>query len=163
MRQNHDATATIDELMEVVVTAAALHPGYYGRGREVGIDANTQSVAEAVQSVLRGFDREQAERSGLRESCLESLAWAIWPFVEINELWIYGSRGRGDHGRSSDVDLALIGPVDRQVANAIKERMLDATTFPYFVDVVAWNVLKEDTFRALVLRDHKVLWRRPVK
>ena len=53
------------------------------------------------------------------------------------EVWVFGSRARGAARRSSDLDLALEGPVrlDRKLLAAI-ENAFEDSDLPYTVDVV---------------------------
>jgi uncharacterized protein len=120
-------------------------------------------VLTVLEGLIEGFDKEVAERAHLKPNDLHDIAWAIWPFAEVDEVWIYGSRARGDFYHWSDVDLAITGLGGKAVAYAIKDRLMEVTSFPRKVDVVSWPEIQNDEFRALVLRDHKVLWRRPTK
>ena len=53
------------------------------------------------------------------------------------EVWVFGSRARGAARRSSDLDLALEGPVrlDRKLLAAI-ENAFEDSDLPYTVDVI---------------------------
>jgi predicted nucleotidyltransferase len=54
------------------------------------------------------------------------------------ELWIFGSRARGDHQKFSDIDILVKAPTDKEwsaILSKIKED-IEERLFPYKVDFV---------------------------
>lgn len=75
----------------------------------------------------------------------------------LERVWIFGSRARGDHRPSSDIDLAVDLPGQdasfAAVAGAIEDLGL-----VYRVDAVHWQAVQDADFRARVERDRKPFW-----
>jgi len=77
------------------------------------------------------------------------------PFVK--EVWIFGSRARGDSQERSDIDIAVLckeyaSDADWRKVQDIAE---DADTL-LMIDLVRFDKLKDDKFRDRILRDKKV-------
>lgn len=72
-------------------------------------------------------------------------------------VFLFGSRAKGLHGRSSDVDVGIAGdkPLDPSLIGVIQEE-LDESIVPYHVDIVDfYNV--DSRFRQYALRS-AVIW-----
>jgi predicted nucleotidyltransferase len=75
------------------------------------------------------------------------------------QVWIFGSRARGDHKKFSDVDIlyefpAKVRPPSGFVFSVKAD--LDESRFPFLVDLVAAQDLAE-SYKEQVLRDRKTL------
>jgi uncharacterized protein len=85
-----------------------------------------------------------------------ALCAAIVPQAEV---WLYGSRARGDHGVSSDIDLALDGhgliPI---VQMAELEDVLKASYIPYIVSLVDVRSISDKGFLESIVKD-KIVWK----
>lgn len=83
---------------------------------------------------------------------------ALFPEADI---YIYGSRARGTHKPTSDIDIALDAnvPLDRYAINELKEVLL-ALRQPYYVDIVDLNNINEE-FKNIITPD-LVLWKQNV-
>jgi predicted nucleotidyltransferase len=79
------------------------------------------------------------------------------PFVD--EIWLYGSRARGDNHDRSDFDLALVCP---EANNHDWLRVLDITDEAdtlYKIDIVRFDELSAtEPLREAILRDKKILF-----
>jgi predicted nucleotidyltransferase len=64
---------------------------------------------------------------------------------------LFGSRAKGTHLPSSDVDLAVFGDLDQLEAERIR-RELDELPLPYLFDVVAASTLGDPGVRAHIER-----------
>lgn len=79
----------------------------------------------------------------------------------IDELWLYGSRGRGDYGERSDIDLAILCPQATEndwhhVMDIIEEA---DTLLP--IDCVRFDqISKDDPLKLNIIRDRKILYQR---
>jgi predicted nucleotidyltransferase len=67
---------------------------------------------------------------------------------EITEVKLFGSRAKGTHLPSSDIDLAISGKIDDLKAEAISAE-LDELPLPYHFDVLAFDFIEHKP-----LRDH---------
>lgn len=84
---------------------------------------------------------------GLSENELNSIRAIAITIPTISSLLIFGSRATGNHKPFSDVDIAITGDsIDWQTAAHLKT-LLEETTFPYFVDVVAIDNTLSDELR----------------
>ena len=75
------------------------------------------------------------------------------------EVWAFGSRQKGTHGKHSDLDLAVVGD-GRQplsVIGNLKEAFEDST-LPYRVDVLDYHTVLP-SFREIIDASHEVIFR----
>jgi predicted nucleotidyltransferase len=79
------------------------------------------------------------------------------PYVE--EIWLYGSRARGDNQDRSDIDLAIICPqATREEWLKIVDIIDEADTL-LKIDCVRFDTLKDTTpFKDNIFKDKKVLY-----
>ena len=84
----------------------------------------------------------------------------IGAFADVVErVDFYGSRARGTHRPGSDIDLVLVGSLDRRsvarIADAIEDSRLSI-----FADVTAYALLADDRYGAEILRTARPLFTR---
>ena len=77
----------------------------------------------------------------LQSGELELLRTVFERHPEIKAVKLYGSRAKGTHTDSSDIDLALWGEVDALQAEAIAAE-LDELPLPYQYDVKPFRLIK---------------------
>jgi len=79
----------------------------------------------------------------------------------VDEIWLYGSRARGDNAPRADIDLAVVCPRATQTDwHGVLHIIEEADTL-LSIDCVRFDELKQSNpFRANILRDHKVLFTR---
>jgi predicted nucleotidyltransferase len=65
---------------------------------------------------------------------------------EIREARLFGSRAMGRHRDQSDIDLALIGPVDQRLLGCVLTE-LDELPLPWQFDVKAYDDLRDAALR----------------
>lgn len=84
------------------------------------------------------------------------------PFVD--EIWLYGSRARGDAKVRSDIDLAIVCPHANNIQwQKILDIIREADTL-YKIDVVRFDTLSsDDKFTENVLKFKKVLFKKGSK
>ena len=76
----------------------------------------------------------------------------------VNQVWLYGSRARGDNELKSDIDLAIVCNDDatdgdwNKIIDIIKNR--DTLIM---VDYVRFDRLKDNKFKKNILKDRVVL------
>lgn len=77
------------------------------------------------------------------------------PFVK--EVWIYGSRARGDNEERSDIDLAIVckeGTTQDQWREI--EDIVENRDTLLMVDLVRFDTMKEGKFKDRILQEKKV-------
>ena len=76
----------------------------------------------------------------------------------VEGVWVFGSRARGDQRLASDIDLAVDMPEGGDAAFYSLAGAIDALDSIYRIDVVHWQAVHDDDFRARIERDRKVFW-----
>ena len=78
------------------------------------------------------------------------------PFVE--ELWLFGSRARGDNKEKSDIDLAVVCKENTKNSDWLDvcDIIDDADTL-LSIDFVRFDTLKESEFKNRILKEKVVL------
>ncbi len=85
-----------------------------------------------------------------------ALTTALFPSADI---YLYGSRARGTHRETSDIDIALDAgkPLDPHDIYELKDVLL-ALGQPYYVDIVDLHNITEE-FKTIIMKD-LVLWKK---
>ncbi len=97
---------------------------------------------------------------GLSERSYAELIQILGSVPEVEEAFIFGSRARGDYDHASDIDLSLHGPnLTRRSVRMLNDRLYDSH-IPYFFDTHVFADIKNPKFKANVLRDGKLLYKR---
>jgi nucleotidyltransferase substrate binding protein (TIGR01987 family) len=79
----------------------------------------------------------------------------------IDEIWLFGSRARGDHTQRSDIDLAIVCPRASQQAWQQILDIIDESDTLLKIDCVRFDHLAEDDkLRANIINFRKLLYRR---
>lgn len=95
---------------------------------------------------------------GLSESEYQFIeSEVVLPLKKLGaQVWLYGSRARGDFKKFSDLDLMVESPKDlsRQIGD-IQEKLTNSN-FPYKVDLVQWSDFAE-SYKSGYLKDRKAL------
>ena len=76
----------------------------------------------------------------------------------IRQVWVYGSRGRGDHRPQSDIDLMVDAPDMSAEAFSTLWNSVEELGLIYRVDLEWWQRAGDAAFRERVERDRKVFW-----
>jgi type III restriction enzyme len=76
----------------------------------------------------------------------------------VERVWIYGSRARGDHRNTSDIDLCVDAPDMTPRDFASFSLALEDAGFVYGLDVTHWQEVLSETLRQNIQRDRKVFW-----
>jgi len=81
--------------------------------------------------------------TGLTEADMNHIRAAIEQFPEIDDAVIFGSRAKGTHKKSSDVDLAIKGrAVTPETIQRLNFLLNEELPLPYFFDVVHYESLE---------------------
>lgn len=79
---------------------------------------------------------------GLTHRDLDHINNAIAQFDEISEVWLFGSRAKGNYQPGSDLDLALKGDrITHTTVNRLSAYLNEETPLPYFFDIVHYETL----------------------
>jgi uncharacterized protein len=97
--------------------------------------------------------------AGLLPSELEQLCSVFRRHPEISQVKVFGSRAKGTHQPSSDVDIALWGVADEFAAQAIALE-LDELPLPYNYDVKAFAAITLASLREHIDRVGTQIWPR---
>jgi predicted nucleotidyltransferase len=84
---------------------------------------------------------------GLTYKELEILREVFKQFEHIDEVILFGSRAKGTHKNSSDIDLAIKGDVDIQTLSKLKLTLEEDTLLPYFFDVIIYDSIDNSELR----------------
>jgi type III restriction enzyme len=76
----------------------------------------------------------------------------------LDRVWIYGSRARGDHRDESDIDLAVDAPEMTSTDFSRLAGRLEELGLIYRVDMLHLQSNLEQSFRSNIERDRKVFW-----
>ena len=75
-------------------------------------------------------------RYGLEESVIKRLVTFFDKYNFINKVMIFGSRARGDYGKSSDIDLCLFSDAMTSLEFSKLKFELDGLPIFYKIDIV---------------------------
>ena len=78
--------------------------------------------------------------------------------AELESVWIFGSRARGDARTESDIDLAVDAPLMTAAQYSALLTRIDDLGLIYELDVVHLQRVKDATFKANIQRDRQILW-----
>lgn len=76
----------------------------------------------------------------------------------VRQVWVYGSRGRGDHRPQSDIDLMVDAPEMSTEAFSTLWNNVEDLGLIYRVDLEWWQRAGDAAFRERVERDGRVFW-----
>jgi predicted nucleotidyltransferase len=85
---------------------------------------------------------------GLSNSELQTIRDVFSRFSDVSEVILFGSRARGTHRPSSDVDLALKGK-NLSIDTLAKRRYIleEETNLPYFFDIVIYDRVENEALK----------------
>lgn len=95
---------------------------------------------------------------GLDPSIAQTLRACFDEFVGIERVWIYGSRARGDHRSSSDIDLMVDAPDWSLNEFSQLWAAIDDLRLLCGVDLTHWQSTLSDGFRLQVEKDRQLFW-----
>jgi predicted nucleotidyltransferase len=96
---------------------------------------------------------------GLSDSELQTLRDVFARFPDISEVILFGSRARGTHRPSSDVDLALKGK-NLKLDTLAKLRYIleEETNLPYFFDIVIYDRVENEALKREIDEGGEVIY-----
>ena len=97
---------------------------------------------------------------GLSERSYKELIQILDSVPEVEEALIYGSRARGDFDHASDIDLSLSGRnLTKRSLRVLNDKLYDSH-IPFFFDTHIFEDIRNPKFKANVLRDGQLLYKR---
>lgn len=97
---------------------------------------------------------------GLTKKDLSQIQKVIEKFHDIESVMVFGSRAMGHFKEASDVDLALMGPVNDRTLTQVKMILNEELNLPYFFDVVIYNDILKPEFKQHIDQEGKILYRK---
>lgn len=96
---------------------------------------------------------------GLSDSELQTLRDVFSRFSDISEVILFGSRARGTHRPSSDVDLAIKGK-NLNIDTLAKLRYIleEETNLPYFFDIVIYDRVENEALKREIDEGGKIVY-----
>jgi predicted nucleotidyltransferase len=78
--------------------------------------------------------------TGLNPAQMTILHDTLARYPQIETVYLFGSRAKGNYKIGSDVDLAIAGKqVDYSLVNNINYELNEETVLPYFFDIILFN------------------------
>lgn len=89
---------------------------------------------------------------GLTERDMKTLRDILSRYPDVREVFIFGSRAKGNFGQGSDIDLAVMneGVTDKMIAQLKSD--FSESSLPYFVDVTHYPTLRHAELKSHIDR-----------
>jgi len=95
---------------------------------------------------------------GLRENIIKQINSVFEEFPQIDEVFIYGSRAKGNYKPGSDIDLTLKGEnINHDLLNSISLK-LDELYLPYIFDISNFRAIDNKDLIEHINRVGKVFY-----
>ena len=97
---------------------------------------------------------------GISDRIINRLVETAIRHPEVEALWLYGSRARGDYRHYSDIDIVVVAPT--LLHGRFGRIFCDFDDLPivYPMDILFWGRTEKAALREEILADHKVLYSR---
>ena len=82
----------------------------------------------------------------------------VLPFIE--EIWVYGSRARGDHSERSDIDLAVICPSATEKEWLEVSRVIEEADTLLKIDCVRFDTLSNLQLKDNIIKFKKIIYKK---
>ncbi|GAB7386966.1 nucleotidyltransferase domain-containing protein [Bacillaceae bacterium] len=100
------------------------------------------------------------EKTGIPETILKELHQIFSRNIEVEKVLLFGSRSRGDHKSSSDIDLAIeANGLSAKEMNLLEDRIRQIDT-AYDFDIVFLDKLKKEQLRKKIKKEGIVIYER---
>lgn len=97
---------------------------------------------------------------GLTSIEMEQMRSVFASHKEVKQVWLYGSRARGNHQCYSDIDFMLVGKDIDLTCMAQIDEQLDDLFLPYRFDICAQHRLKNSALLASINREGRMFYAR---
>ncbi len=99
-----------------------------------------------------------SDRFGIAPLSVAKLRGLFDTTPNVERVWIYGSRARGDHREESDIDLAVDAPEMSSTDFSRLSGRLEELGLIYRVDLLRLQDVLDEGFRSRIERDRKIFW-----
>lgn len=89
---------------------------------------------------------------GLSSIELQQIRQVFASQPEVKEVWLYGSRARGDYKPYSDIDISLVGNLTTSHLAEL-ETQLDDLLLPYAIDLICLQSVRNAALKANIARE----------
>jgi predicted nucleotidyltransferase len=97
------------------------------------------------------------ETFGLSDKSLQILLEIFRNYPTISEVKVYGSRAKGSYSERSDLDLVIMGELDRKTLGEVWME-INSSDFPLTVDLQVWKDVKNVNLKEHIRRVGKVFY-----
>lgn len=85
---------------------------------------------------------------GLRQNDIQIIVSVLQHHPEVTEVYLFGSRAKGNFRTGSDVDLALKGDkLTAEIVSSISYQLNEETTLPYKFDVLNYHTISNKNLK----------------
>ncbi len=97
--------------------------------------------------------------NGLTPKETQEIIRFVVQFPEIEEVFLFGSRARNEHRKTSDIDIAILGKkTSFRTVSRLKGLLNEESSLPYFVDVVDFNYTDNQELKTEIERDKILIY-----
>lgn len=96
---------------------------------------------------------------GIYQKTTDELMTIFEKYDSIEKVIIYGSRAKGNYREGSDIDLTLIGNIERSDLMNILDEIEDSY-IPYLFDISIYNDLNSDSLKDHINRVGKLFYQK---
>ena len=96
---------------------------------------------------------------GITQNIINELNNIFHKYENIEKVIIYGSRAKGNFREGSDIDLTIIGGIERKDLMKIKDE-IDDSYIPYLFDISIYNQLTSESLKDHINRVGKIFYKR---
>jgi len=96
---------------------------------------------------------------GIAQNTVNELNQIFNKYKNIEKVILYGSRAKGNYREGSDIDLTIIGDVEREDLMKIKDEIEDSY-IPYLFDISIYNQLNSESLKEHINRVGKVFYKK---
>lgn len=97
---------------------------------------------------------------GLPEETIHKINWVFEKHTEVEQVWIYGSRAKGNYRNGSDIDLTLKGTHLTSTLLSVITSEIDDLNTPYLFDISIFDTLESPDLEAHINRVGKLFYER---
>ncbi len=96
---------------------------------------------------------------GLSQKELGQITQVLQKFPDIHEALLFGSRAMGNFKPTSDVDIALKGPLTLAVVARVKALLEEESPLPYLFDVVDYHTIETPAFKEHIDKHGQIIYK----
>ena len=98
----------------------------------------------------------------LSKQLIEQIVSKTLEDVKVEKIVVFGSQVRGDHRKSSDIDIALFGVKNKRVF-LLKDKLNEELDTLRDVDLVLFEALTNEKLKHRILKEGVIIYERSLK